>query len=229
MNRILLCLFAVSSAVVLAACASAANLLDETRLNDASLLSGEPCSAPCWNGIVPGETSYRDAKILIEDDERFENVDEAEPQEDSSLRVFVFSPSEAQQCCQVMSRDGEVVDSMMLLLAPTMTLGPALERYGEPEYLFGGESSEDQAYMALVWTDVPMVVYGFVAGAAEGGLSAASEIFISMYMTESEMQLLTNCLRLYVWEGYQPYADYVDGDYDFVGQDAGNEEKCPTS
>ena len=229
MNRILLCLFTVSIAVVFAACAPAANLLDETRLNDTSLLSGEPCAAPCWNGIVPGETSYRDARILIEDDERFGNIEEAEPQEDSSLRVFLFAPNEAQQCCQVMSRDGEVVDSMMLLLAPTMTLGPVLEQYGEPEYLFGGESSEDQAYMALVWTDVPMVVYIFVAGAAEGELSAASEVFILMYMTEPEMQSLTNCLRSYVWEGYQSYADYADGDYDFVGQDVGIEEKCPTS
>lgn len=228
MNRILFCLFVVSIAVVLAACAPAANLLDETRLNDTSLLSGEPCAAPCWNGIVPGETSYRDAKILIEDDERFGNIEESEPQEDSSVRGFVFSPSEAQQCCQVMSSDGEVVDSMMLLLAPKMTLDPALEQYGEPEYLFGGESSEDQAYMALIWTDVPMVVYAFVAGAAEGELSAASEIFILMYMAEPEMQSLTNCLRLYVWEGYQSYADYVDEDYDFVGQDVGSEEKCPT-
>lgn len=227
MNRSLLCLFAVLMAVALAACASAPNLLDDSRLDDISLLSGEPCEAPCWNGIVPGETGYRDAKILIEDDERFDNIQESEPQEDSSLRAFSFSVGEV-QCCQIMSRDGEMIDSMFLQLAPVMALGPALDQHGDPDFLLGGEVSEDQAYMALIWNDVPMVVFVFVAGAAEGALSADSEIINLMYMSESEIQPVMDCAKLYLWEGYQPYADYVDEDYDFVGQDADNEEKCPT-
>lgn len=228
MNRSLLCLFAVFMAVVFAACAPTANLLDSSRLDDTSLLSGEPCQAPCWNGIVPGETSYRDAKILIEDDERFDNIQESETQEDSSLRAFSFSVGEA-QCCQIMSRDGDVIDSMFLQLAPVMALGPALEQHGEPDFLLGGEVSEEQAYMALIWNDVPMVIFVFVAGAAEGELSADSEIINLMYMSESEIQPVMDCAELYVWEGYQAYADYVDEDYDFVGPDAGNEEICPTS
>ena len=230
MNRSVFILFAASMLLVFAACAPAVNLLDETnKLNDTSLLSGEPCEAPCWNGIVPGETSYRDAKILIEDDPRFQNIEEAEPEENSSVRVFDFSSGEAQSCCRVVSRDGEVVDSLFLQLVPVMTLDAVLEQHGEPNYLLGNETSEDQAYMVLIWTDVPMVVFAFVAGAAEGELSATSEILISMYMAEAEMQLLTDCLSSYVWEGYQSFADYVDEDYDFVGQDVGNEDKCPTN
>lgn len=227
MNRSLLCLFAVLMAVVFAACAPTANLLDSSRLDDTSLLSGEPCQAPCWNGIVPGETGYRDAKILIEDDERFDNIQESETQEDSDLRAFSFSVGEV-QCCQIMSRDGDVIDSMFLQLAPVMALGPALEQHGEPDFLLGGEVSEEQAYMALIWNDVPMVLFVFVAGAAEGELSADSEIINLMYMSESEIQPVMDCAELYVWEGYQAYADYVDEDYDFVGPDAGNEEICPT-
>ena len=220
MNRILLCLFAAAAVFVAVACAPTINLLDETKLHDTSLLSGEPCSAPCWNGIVPGETSYRDAKILIEDDGRFSNVEEMESEEDSPTRVFRFSPSEAQACCQIVAREGEIVDSMLLQLAPRMTLGPALDQYGEPKYLLGAESSDDQASVALIWPDVPMVVFAFVAGAAEGELSAASEIFMLMYMDEPAMQSLVDANRLYVWEGYQSYAAYMDGDYDFVGENA---------
>lgn len=220
MNRILLCLLAAVAVFVAVACAPTVNLLDETKLHDTSLLSGEPCSAPCWNGIVPGETSYRDAKILIEDDGRFSNVEEMESEEGSPARGFRFSPSESQACCQIVAREGEVVDSMLLQLAPRMTLGPALDQYGEPKYLLGAESSGDQASVALIWPDVPMVVFAFVAGAAEGELSAASEIFMLMYMAEPEMRSLVDANRLYVWEGYQSYAAYMDGDYDFVGESA---------
>lgn len=220
MNRILLCLFAAAAVFVAVACAPTVNLLDETKLHDTSLLSGEPCSAPCWNGIVPGETSYRDAKILIEDDGRFSNVEEMESEEGSLARGFRFSPSEAQACCQIVAREGEVVDSMLLQLAPRMTLGPALEQYGEPKYLLGAESSGDQASVALIWPDVPMVVFAFVAGAAEGELSAASELVMLMYMDEPAMRSLVDANRLYVWEGYQSYAAYMDGNYDFVGENA---------
>lgn len=220
MNRILLCLFAITAVFVAAACAPTVNLLDETKLHDTSLLSGEPCSAPCWNGIVPGETSYRDAKILIEDDGRFSNVEEMESEEDSPARGFRFAPNESQACCQIVAREGEIVDSMLLQLAPRMALDQALEQYGEPKYLLGAESSDDQASVALIWPDVPMVVFAFVAGAAEGELSPTSEIFMLMYMTESEMRSLVDANRLYVWEGYLSYAAYMDGNYDFVGENA---------
>ncbi len=219
-------LFAVALAFVFAACAPPANLLDETQLNDISFLSGEPCAAPCWNNIIPGETSYRDAKILIEDDGRFGNIDEPEPEEGSSIRGFRFSASEAQVCCEIISMDGEVVSRLVLQLAPVMILGEGLEQYGDPDYLLGSQVSEDQAYMALIWTDVPMVVFVFVAGAAEGELSPTSEIISLMYMLESDMQSVIDCASLYVWEGYLSYADYIDEDYDFVGPDVGNEDVC---
>lgn len=226
MKRPVFILFAAALVFVFAACAPTVNLLDETRLNDTSFLSGEPCAAPCWNNIIPGETSYRDAKILVEDDGRFGNIDEPEPQEGSSMRGFRFSANEEQVCCEILSMDGEVVDRLVLQLAPVMILGEALEKYGDPDYLLGDEVSEDQAYMALIWTDVPMIVFAFVAGAAEGELSPTSEIFNLMYVTKVEMQHLVDCASLYVWEGYLSYADYMDEDYDFVGADVGNEDVC---
>lgn len=77
MDRRLLLLFVAPIFIVLAACAPTINLLDENNLKDTSLLSGEPCEAPCWNGIVPGETSFRDAKIIVEDDVRFLKIGRA--------------------------------------------------------------------------------------------------------------------------------------------------------
>jgi len=210
-------------AFALAACAPTINLLDENNLKDTSLLTGEPCEAPCWNGITPGETSFRDARIIVEDDERYRNVEEIQPEEETEERLFGFSDGDANVCCQVYSRDGETIDSMLFLLSPQMTLGEVVEKYGEPTYLTGEEVAEGQAIMFLLYPDVPIVLYAFVAGAS-GELSEDSEIIGLLYMTESEIQQIIDASRFYVWEGYQAFADYIDENYDFVGSEADSAE-----
>jgi hypothetical protein len=190
------------------------------------LVSGEPCDAPCWNNITPGETTYRDALISVEDDGRFQNVQENEFDEETDERLFGFSDGDANICCQVYSRDGEVVDSMLFLLAPQMTLGEVVDKYGEPTYLTGEEVAEGQAIVFLVYPDVPIVLYAYVAGAA-GDLTETSEIIGALYMTESEIQQIIDASQFYEWEGYQAFADYIDENYDFIGVDAVVDEANP--
>lgn len=224
MNRRLFLLFAVLIAVVLTACAPPINLLDENNLHDTSLLSGDPCEAPCWNGIVPGETSFRDAMIMVEDDARFTNVEEVELEDATDERLFSFAEGEGNTCCQVLSESGGIIDSMLLFLAPEITVGEILEKFGEPTYLLGDTPSEDQGFMLLVFPDVPLVVYAFVAGSAEGEISASSELIGVLYLTDEAMQRLIDNNSFYEWDGYQSYSTYIDENYDFVGAEVGSEE-----
>ena len=217
MNRRLLLLFVAPIFIVLAACSPTINLLDENNLKDTSLLSDDPCEAPCWNGITPGETSFRDAKILVEDDARFMNVEEIEPEEESNARLFGFSEGEANICCQILSEEGDIIDSMLFFLAPEMTLDAVIDKYGEPLYVLGEAPAEDQAIMFVIYPDVPMVIYAFVAGPAEGELSGSSEIIGMLYMTDPAMERLINNNSFYDWDGYQSYVTYIDENYDFVG------------
>lgn len=226
MKHLLFALLLVLTVVVLVGCAPEVRLLDETKLKDLSLLSGEPCEAPCWNGIIPGETLYRDAKLSMEEDARYKDVQEAERQEGSDARIFGFAPEEGQVCCQVFSRDGETVTSLLLQFAPDMTVGPVMDRYGEPVYVGGEAPAADQAYMALVYAEVPMVIYAFVAGAENGRLSTRSEILGSMYMAQEEMNLLLACSRLYAWEGFVAFKESIDDNFDFIGEDVENEDVC---
>ncbi len=226
MKRLLCALLSILAALAVAGCAPEVRLLDETKLKDLSLLSGEPCEAPCWNGIVPGETLYRDAKLSIEEDTRYKDVQEAERNEDSDARIFGFAPEEGQVCCQVFSRDGETVTSLLLQFAPDMTLGPVMDRYGEATYIGGEAPAADQAYMALVYPEVPMVIYVFVAGAENGRLSTGSEILGAMYMSQEEMNLLLACSRLYDWGGFGGFNETIDENFDFIGDDVDNEEVC---
>ncbi len=226
MNRLLFALLLILTALAVAGCAAEVRLLDETKLKDFSLLSGEPCEAPCWNGIAPGETLYRDAKLLIDEDTRYKDVQEAERQEGSDARIFGFAPEEGQVCCQVFSRDGETVTSLLLQFAPDMSLGPVMDRYGEAIYVGGEAPAADQAYMALVYPEVPMVIYAFVAGAENGRLSTGSEILGAMYMSQDEMSLLLACSQLYDWQGFGGFSEIIDGNFDFIGEDIENEEMC---
>ena len=230
MNRRLLYALALFSAVILAACAQNVNLLDETKLQDISLLSGEPCEAPCWNGIRPGETSYRDAKLILEGDGRFKITKESEAEGDNPGRTFTFAEGENQDCCQVISRDGETITSFLLQVAPRMTYGPVYDKYGEPKFIAGQQASDEQAYAVLVYPDVPLVIYSFVAGGSQGEVSVHNKIIGVMYLADDEMRELLTCAQLNYWKGFQALSSYSGTEeFDYVGSGFGDENICPTS
>jgi hypothetical protein len=67
--------------------------------------------------------------------------------------------------------------------------------------------------MSLVYPEVPMVVYVFVAGTEEGELSEASEIIGSLYFTPEDMELLLQTQELHAWDGYKSYAAYSEDEF----------------
>lgn len=227
MNRRWLYAILLFVAVALVACAGEINLLDETKLQDTSLLSGEPCEAPCWNDIRPGETSYRDAKLILESSGRFKIGEETEAEGDDPGRAFTFAEGENATCCQLISSDGETASSLLLQLAPSMIFGPVFDKYGEPEYAAAGQVSDAQGFVALVYSDVPMVIYALVENPQEGALSVSSPIFSVLYMAEPEKERLLTCAELHYWQGFQSFAIYAAEAYDFVGDGVGDEAICP--
>ena len=216
MNRILLIIAAVIMLLV-AACAPAPVLRDDTLLHDTSLVTGEPCAAPCFHGITPGETSWRDALTILEDDTSFKNVQTQNADDGSSRIQAAWQDGEnGAVCCQILTEDGETVSLTFLRTAPVMTLGQVIEAHGEPKYIAGQDFTSDQAIMSLVYPDVPMVVYAFVAGAETGTLSASSEIIGMLYFVQSDMDLLLKTSELYNWKGYQSFKAYTDGEFDIT-------------
>ena len=227
MNRLLLPSL-VLLALLLSACAGEVNLLDETKLRDTSLLTGDPCEAPCWLGITPGETSYRDAKLIVEGDSRFKIVEEPDPQEGSPARSFTFGEGENPGCCQLVSRDGEIVSSFLLQTAPVMAFGPVFDRYGEPTYAIGEQVNDEQGYVALIYNDLRLVIYAFVDRPAQGALSVGSQIIGTLYLAEAEQQQLLDCTQLHDWAGFVSFSEYSGENYDYVGVGVGDEAQCPT-
>ena len=200
-----------------AACAPPPALRDDTLLHDDSLITGEPCAAPCFRGITPGETRLSNALTIIEDDSEFTNIQTQGPEDDNPVvQVSWQQGEEGQPCCQLVAQDGETVSLMFLRTAPDHVLSEFIEAHGEPEYLAGQDFTEDQAIMSLVYPDVPMIVYAFVEGAAAGELSATSEIIGVLYVVEEDMNLLLETTELHEWEGYQPFATYMEGELEIT-------------
>jgi hypothetical protein len=209
-------LLSIVLSLVVVACAPPPELRDDSFLNDTSLLSGEPCEAPCWRNITPGETSWRDARIIIEDDTTLVDYQE-ETSPDTDARIANFNTLDGgTQCCRLYSLDGETVTAILTLLAPEMRLGEVLDKFGEPAYLTGDDVTAEQTLVSLVFPDVPLVTYVFGAGVAEGELSTQSEIIGAIYLSAEEMDTLLATTNLYNWEGYAPLGQYLDGEFDLV-------------
>jgi hypothetical protein len=193
--------------LTLAACAPPPNLRDNTLLQDTSLVSGDPCAAPCFRGIIPGETAWQDAVTILEDQEDFKGVTIQDDPESEAVSAG-WQQGDNQICCYITSLDSETVSAVFLRIAPNMNLGELIEAHGEPTYVAASEFTPDQAVFNLVYPDVPMVVYVFVSGAAEGELSESSEIIGSLYVTSADVELLLQAESLYAWDGYKTYAAY---------------------
>lgn len=211
-SRLLLPIIAVL-VLFLSACAPPPNLRDEALLKDTSLITGDPCEAPCWRGITPGETSWRDAVVAIEDDPQMTNIQRVDDEE-TGVRVIGWQDGEGPLCCQMRTSDGETVESILLLLAPDILLGELIDVIGEPTYLTGDVATDDQALMLLLYPEQSIAIYAFVEGPESGVLSETSEIIGSIYMTDDVMDEFLRLTNLYNWDGYQSYADYVDEQFD---------------
>ncbi|MFO0882571.1 MAG: hypothetical protein U0894_00005, partial [Pirellulales bacterium] len=125
-----------------------------------------------------------------------------------------------QYCCAIVSNSGDAVDDadvvnyIQVRLSPDITLGQLIEAHGEPTYVVNGEEvSDDQAYVVLLYPDIPIIAYAFVAGAANGVLSSSSEIIFVVYVTEESMQdeVIRNS-SLQAWDGYQTYSYYAESE-----------------
>lgn len=209
--RVLLVLLFVT--VVAAACETPPELRNTSFLNDTSLVDNTPCQAPCWRGITPGVTTWGEALTILEDDATLADV-KVESNEETGEIAATFQRRDGVPCCLVYTRNGQVVDQMLLQLAPDKTLGEVIANLGEPAYFSGTEVSPEQAAAALFYPDLDLVVYAFVAGVESGQVQASSEIFAALYLSDSDMKQVIETSNLYAWEGYSTYASYTGRDFD---------------
>jgi hypothetical protein len=204
--------------VILVACTPTPTLRNEAFMNDTSLITGEPCEAPCWQNLIPGETAWGVAHDFVKNSADYTITNETT----ASVRVrearIDFAIKDGPQCCRILTRDNETLSAILLLLSPEMLLGDVIKRYGEPAYLSGEAITDNQATVALVFPNIPMVTYVFAEDLGESELSDQSTLIGVMYLAQSEMDTLLQSENFYNWEGYGPLGSIIDGTFDITAQ-----------
>jgi protein-disulfide isomerase len=179
-------------------------------LQDTSLVTGDPCAAPCWRDITPGVTAWADALEMLNADPQFVNLSTREDPA-SSQALISWGQADGDNCCQMATTDGETVAYLILQTTPDMLLGDVLETYDEPDFLIGEIVDSRQGLMILFFREVPMLVYVFVAGEL-GELSQGSEVIGVAYLTPRLIEDIISQSELFAWQGYQSFIDYVESD-----------------
>ena len=205
-------LLLVAGLFIFVACTPPPSLRNPDFLSGITILEDAPCSAPCWQNITPGETAYTDAFGILASLPTLSNL-QRNTDRQTGERTVDFAHEDGPQCCRLKASDGQIVSEIWLLLSPDVTLAQVIERYGEPIYVTGQDETANQAFVSLVYTDIPMVVYAFAEGLAEGSLSETNQIIGVVYMTpEAINQSLMTAQNLYNWSGYGRLSEIMSGE-----------------
>jgi hypothetical protein len=202
---------------VSAACTPAPNLLNPDYLRDTTLVSGDPCEAPCWQDLIPGETEWSEARAYIEETSTYTDIERSTSEENNAEAVS-FGQTEGQPCCYIYTAEGETVDRIWLLLSPQILLDEVIDRYGEPEFIQAEDFPGDQALVAMLYPDIPLVVYAYAESIAEGELTPASDVIGVLYLSDAEMETVLEYENRYFWDGYGLLSGVIDGNFDVTAE-----------
>lgn len=194
--------------LVASACAPSPQLRNEAYLDDTSLLLEDSCAAPCWHDLIPGETAWGLAQdtvsnladLTVTNTNRDRNTGEA---------WIEFAFQDGPVCCRVFTRDGETLSQIWLLLRPQITVGEIVAKYGEPLYITAQAETPDQAYVGLIYPNIPMVIYAFAENISQASITTDSMVIGLGYLAASEIDNLLQTQTLYAWNGYGLLGDIL--------------------
>jgi hypothetical protein len=103
---------------------------------DTSLLTDDPCRAPCWHNIIPGVSGEDDVRAQLQDNSlirkgtlRYELTEEA----GVPIGLFYWQ-ARSEHYNRIILRD-EVVRRMEVWVDHDWTLGEVVDKFGPPEYI----------------------------------------------------------------------------------------------
>lgn len=172
---------------------------------DGGLLSKEPCTPPCFYGIIPGLTTEEGARETLEQNVVFENCEEfdnsAQGGSGQGIRCNFFGIHFSES----------MVYNLGFYPESELTLGKIIAEYGEPDqlYTFSSSTPDYPLYgdLNLCFESLSMIV-GLPAMLGEVySVSQETKILFINYLSSQENY--TNLC--YDLEGSQPWVGY--GEY----------------
>ena len=197
-----LVIFATVLATVLSSCGAPPPLRSDKYLNDTSVLTQNPCAAPCFHDITPGKTTFSEAVSKLKEDKAFTNV-----QTKDKPSVATWDATGGDQCCQLSANDNGLVTAVVARVAPKMTLGDVIAKYGDPQYVSGVDYSDQESVLQIVFPEKGLVTL-VVPGDAKSTLSATSPVVVLLLIDPNDWKTTLDMSTLQGWAGYQSYQTY---------------------
>lgn len=182
------------------------SLLDETMLADDSVVTGEPCAAPCWQGLTPGVSTWAEAEEILAANEL---VPDLEIIDNNGGKVALWSSEAGSECCNAGSMTGENLDYIQLLIASDVTVGELIETYGEPDLIRATPLSFDYSAVTLIWSELPFVAIAEVEGDLDALISADNQVFQLIYLTDDVITIFAERPDVIPWQGYVSVRDLL--------------------
>jgi peptidylprolyl isomerase len=176
-------------------------LRSDTYLDDTSLISGDPCAAPCFAKITPGQTTFNEAVNMIRIDTRFRDV------QVQSATQASWSTAAGVGCCQMIGDANGKVANLVVRLAPRMTAGQLLAKYGDPTYTTVADYSATEVAVALIYPKNGFVAW-VMPGDAASTVTESSPIVLAVYLAPEQFDSLIKTTVLSGWAGYKPYQTF---------------------
>jgi len=198
---VMLTLLIVAS-VALSACSPPPPLVSAKYLNDRSLVTDDPCAAPCFQGITVGQTTYTAAVALLKGNALFSNV-----QSQDSPAQADWSTAGGDSCCQMTADDKGVVNALLVKLAPNVTAKQLIDKFGNPKYVTGVDYSAQEVALALIFPDKGVVAW-VSPGDATSTLKETNPVVVALYLNPAKFDDLLATATLQGWNGFLSYSNY---------------------
>lgn len=197
----------VVAGFTLSACSPPPPLKSDKYFQDRSLISQDPCGPPCFQGITVGQSTFSDAEAKLKANAAFSNVSKQETNGRPPLATFNTKAGEA--IGQVTADAKGVVDAVLVKLAPGVTAGQLIEKYGNPEYATGVDYSQQEVALAMIFPKIGLVAW-VTPGDASATLRPEDPVVVVLYLNPADFSKLLDTATLLAWNNFLPYKTYKD-------------------
>lgn len=177
---------------------------------DRSVLTGVPCQAPCWNGIVPGDPmTLAQAATKVRGTAGVASI--WSPVPTTVSWYWTQPPWETRTAASSISVLSDVVTSIDLAFLAFVTVDDIVNRYGPPDSIYHGTAGlPEHPYYRLVMYyptrgyNFSVRVETYAQPVLDGGSRVTGAVYYRKFASaEAELEQHPNPFRV-PWPGYGP-------------------------
>ncbi len=209
MRKVSLVIVLMFVGAVLAGCSAPPPLKSDKYLNDRSLVLGEPCAPPCFQGITVGQTTFVDAVSKAKENKLFSNV-QSQEKTDQAPAQAAWATVGGESCCQITADPATgLVDAILVRVAPVMTLQEVIAKYGDPAYVsvLSNDYSPTEVAMGLIYPKSGNIIW-VMPGDANSTVDENDPVVVVLYLKPESFTQLLDTATLQGWDGYKSYQKY---------------------